>query len=583
MMVKEKMMSNLGLTTVQMLVPSSKYGIKCPYTMKPEYITIHNTANDASALAEISYMIGNNNEVSYHWAVDDVQAIQAIPHNRNAWHCGDGGSGTGNRKSIGIEICHSLTKGNPRYAKSEDNGAKLTAILLHQLGWGIDRIRKHQDWSGKYCLPVDDTELLTKTGWVKLKDISVGDTVATYRLDDGAIIFDTVQDMVGQKKQNTWLFRDVEVTADHRMLYKSQNTEHFKVTTAKAMAKEINTQYIPNAGFYKGDGLPISDGYMKFLIALQADGHYMKRTNGDVYGIEFHYTKERKINETISVLKQNGFEYSHITQTDGTTKLRIYNKDVINDTYRWLHDKQFTWEWLNLSKEQAKLFLEYIKLFDGSIEANAYFSSKHNNLDIVQAIASLNGIGTSTGWKGTGLTFKPEYRTVTTTGRLQNIAKRRQQRVVDCVTVNTGFVLIRQHGRTTVVGNCPHRILDNGNWNGFKQKVQQYLNQLKGVKTTTPVTPKPASTTKATVREYAENGTFTATENIYFRNEPNLNGRTQGMYYRGESVRYDRVRIDVKGFVWISWISASLGIRRWMPTGETVNGKRSGKAWGTFV
>ena len=99
-------------------------------------------------------------------------------------------------------------------------------------------------------------------------------------------------------------------------------------------------------------------------------------------------------------------------------------------------------------------------------------------------------------------------------------------------------------------------------------------------------TPKPVATPKptatASVREYTEQGTFTATENIYFRNEPNLNGKTQGMYYVGESVKYDRVRIDVNGFVWISWISASTGIRRWMPTGETVNGKRSGSAWGTF-
>ena len=134
---------------------------------------------------------------------------------------------------------------------------------------------------------------------------------------------------------------------------------------------------------------------------------------------------------------------------------------------------------------------------------------------------------------------------------------------------------------------CPHRILDNGNWEGFKGKVQQYLNQLKGTATATPKpTPKPATTAKttpkATVSEYTEYGTFTATENIYFRNEPNLNGRTQGMYYVGESVKYDRVRIDTNGFVWISWISASTGVRRWMPTGETRNGKRYGGAWGTF-
>ena len=47
---------------VQNLVSSKKYSIKCPYTMKPEFVVIHNTANDASAENEVSYMINNNNE-----------------------------------------------------------------------------------------------------------------------------------------------------------------------------------------------------------------------------------------------------------------------------------------------------------------------------------------------------------------------------------------------------------------------------------------------------------------------------------------------------------------------------------------
>lgn len=139
------------ITIVQMLVPQSKWDIKATYPMTPQYITIHNTANRASAKAEISYMITNNNYVSYHYAVDDLGAIQGLPLDRNAWHCGDGTNGTGNRYSIGVEICYSLDPGHPKYAKSEDNGAILTAMLLKKYGWGIDRVRKHQDWSGKYC------------------------------------------------------------------------------------------------------------------------------------------------------------------------------------------------------------------------------------------------------------------------------------------------------------------------------------------------------------------------------------------------------------------------------------------------
>lgn len=138
------------ITIVKNLVPSSKYGTKCPYSMNPQYITVHNTANDGSAENEIAYMVRNNNKVSYHFAVDDKKVVQGIPLDRNAWHCGDGGNGAGNRKSIGVEICYSKSGGS-RYQKAEALAIKFIAQLLKERGWGIDRVKKHQDWSGKYC------------------------------------------------------------------------------------------------------------------------------------------------------------------------------------------------------------------------------------------------------------------------------------------------------------------------------------------------------------------------------------------------------------------------------------------------
>ena len=133
----------------QNLLPASKYGIKAPYAMTPQFITVHNTANDASAANEIKYMITNDNQVSYHVAVDDVEVIQAIPFNRNAWHCGDG-QGNGNRKSIGLEICYSKSGGS-RYIAAEENAVQYIAKLLKEFGWGIDRVKQHYDWSQKNC------------------------------------------------------------------------------------------------------------------------------------------------------------------------------------------------------------------------------------------------------------------------------------------------------------------------------------------------------------------------------------------------------------------------------------------------
>lgn len=137
------------MNIVKMLVATNKYGIKCPYSMNPTRIVVHNTANDASARNEVQYMIGNNNQVSFHYAVDDKEIVQGIPENRNAWHAGDG-NGKGNREGLSVEICYSKSGGD-RFIKAEQNAAKFIAELLKARGWGIDKVTKHQDYSGKYC------------------------------------------------------------------------------------------------------------------------------------------------------------------------------------------------------------------------------------------------------------------------------------------------------------------------------------------------------------------------------------------------------------------------------------------------
>ena len=138
------------MNIVKNLVSQSKYSVKCPYSMTPEFIVVHNTANDASAANEVKYMISNNNQVSFHFAVDDKEVVQGLPLDRNAWACGDGANGKGNRKGIQIEICYSKN-GGVRFENAEKNAAKFIAQLLKEHGWGVDKVKKHQDFSNKYC------------------------------------------------------------------------------------------------------------------------------------------------------------------------------------------------------------------------------------------------------------------------------------------------------------------------------------------------------------------------------------------------------------------------------------------------
>lgn len=113
-------------------------------------LTIHNTGNPSStAKNERAWLtnLKNIRTASFHIVLDEHEAIECLPLNENAWHSGDGnGSKSGNRTSIGIEICESGD-----YSKTLDNAAELLASMLKGRGWGVDRLRRHYDWSGKVC------------------------------------------------------------------------------------------------------------------------------------------------------------------------------------------------------------------------------------------------------------------------------------------------------------------------------------------------------------------------------------------------------------------------------------------------
>lgn len=132
------------------ICPESKYSTKCPDVTEKDGISIHNTYNDASAMSEVSYMIGRPEKVSFHAAVDNYRIVTGLPFDRSCYASGDGRRGKGNAHKINIEICYSKS-GGEQFEEAEKLAAEYTAYLLKQYGWGIDRVKKHQDFANKYC------------------------------------------------------------------------------------------------------------------------------------------------------------------------------------------------------------------------------------------------------------------------------------------------------------------------------------------------------------------------------------------------------------------------------------------------
>ena len=385
----------------------------------------------------------------------------------------------------------------------------------------------HRWFANKSCIPVN-SEVLTREGWVKLSNIEIGDEIACASLDGLGITFEEVLDKVEERRQDTYTSNGLTATMDHRMVYAVQNSKDiFRIDYYKNLLNYSNGIYIPMAGNYNAEGLPITDEMIMFLAAVQADGHYMydRRVDGtkSYYGVEFHLKKERKIERLLNCLDDCHFEYKITKQSNGSTKIRIYNKDGINIVTdiceKWLHNKCFTWDWLNLSEKQAHLLLDEILLWDGCTAANLYCSKKNINLDIISAIAALNGVGSNV--TGSNVQFR-ENPYITLGPAKRNNKRSGDQTLVSCVTVKTGIFLCRQNGKTFIVGNCP------GDWlySRLGDVATQVTAHLGGSAVVNPgdtVSSFPAVPFTVQV----------IVDDLNYRSEPSMNGKVNGQTGKG--------------------------------------------------
>ena len=176
------MSSKNGVPFRQKLVGSWNYGAKCPYAMDADSVTVHETDNNASANNETTYMIGNTDQVSYHVAIDEKEAVQGIPFNRNTWNAGDGGSGHGNRKSISFEICRNYNQSQgtnitdtqlEQYKKAKANAIKVIAQIMLEQGIpaNTSTVKSHHDRSGKNC----PSKMRNDGQWIAFRDAVIAE------------------------------------------------------------------------------------------------------------------------------------------------------------------------------------------------------------------------------------------------------------------------------------------------------------------------------------------------------------------------------------------------------------------------
>lgn len=130
---------------IKQMLAIPRTGVNCFGGGNPrKYITIHQTGNTArGADAYMHAKLQQNGwGASWHYSVDDHEAIQSFKHDIKCWHSSDG-TGPGNTQSIAIEIC---INADGNYVQAVKNGAELTAYLMKKENIPLKNIRQHHDW-----------------------------------------------------------------------------------------------------------------------------------------------------------------------------------------------------------------------------------------------------------------------------------------------------------------------------------------------------------------------------------------------------------------------------------------------------
>lgn len=164
------------------LLPPNVHGRLVNRTMTPRYITIHATENlNATADAHARYLsnkgkksgnrrFGRSGWVTWHFTVDDREAVQHLLPTEQGDHADYGGPG--DRSSIAIEICE--FRDPRRQAEAIQRAAYLTAGLADRYHIPTRNIVPHQHWPrwdfryGKPCPKILlERDRSARGGWVK--------------------------------------------------------------------------------------------------------------------------------------------------------------------------------------------------------------------------------------------------------------------------------------------------------------------------------------------------------------------------------------------------------------------------------
>jgi len=347
----------------------------------------------------------------------------------------------------------------------------------------------------------DDTEILTKDGWKFLKNIKIGEIVATLNPRNHSLEYQNVTGTINKKYTGEMInicgagdshqAIDCLVTPDHQMYIKDRNGK-FKFVRAdkipqgskikracnfigEEQKEYIIPEYIEH--HYLGKHYKIHpikhkeikmsmEVWLKFLGIFLAEGSVGGRNH--IVSIA-QFDKKNEIKELLKnfpfkvIENKKGYQ---ISSTQLVKHLKEYNFGKCNSKYVPSFVK-------NLSQKYIKIFLDAFRIGDGTIhkrtKQKSYFSTSKKMIDDIQELLLKCGIAGNIlkrnckGSKCTGLGYFRNHDLYCISERTskidyyadkKNIKKTFYDNYVHCVEVPNHIIYVRRKGKAFFCGNC---------------------------------------------------------------------------------------------------------------------------------
>lgn len=315
----------------------------------------------------------------------------------------------------------------------------------------------------------EDTEILTEHGWRRFNDVT-GIKVAQY--DGGSISFVYPSDYIWQEYSGDMVSfnsksLDMLVTPNHRMLVKSFASGDEFIKLAGEISN-VNADLRMHTSGNRIGGVSLSVDELNLIAAIQSDAYLSN------CAVRFQFKKQRKIDLIVGILSRLGIEHS--VSVKDTTRFYI-NFSQLGDILKYIdEDKNLDYKLLELDPNSLKVLLFCYGNWDGTFKKNGDVvvdTTSRKTVDVLQACASLCGVKiTITNDIVRAGTYNnrcvihrayisrvsnPVVRTFGTKSVINYSGK------IGCVTVESGFIIVRRNGRVQVSGNSKNSNAFYGN------------------------------------------------------------------------------------------------------------------------